>query len=215
MATLIDDRMKLPTEDMRVKYHTRNPVVRLMVKGFLNSFDNLFKRVDVKNVLEVGCGEGFLTNRMSGLRPSVTIIGLDYSMDILDIASQTFKDIPLFRASAYNLPFRNRSFDLIVACEVLEHLENPYEALKEIQRVTRKYFLVSVPQEPVWRILNFIRGKYITTFGNYPGHIQHWRPKEFVRLIENYFDVCEVVKPFPWTMVIASKRYPLLHGGSR
>ena len=201
--------MRLPTEDIRVKYQARNPIVRSMVKGFLNSFDQLFTGLDVKKILEVGCGEGFLSNRMSSIKPSATVIGLDYSMDILEIASQTFTNMPRCRASVYNLPFKDNFFDLTVACEVLEHLEEPHIALPEIQRVTKKYFLASVPQEPLWRILNFMRGKYITTLGNYPGHIQHWTPGEFVKLVSGYFDVCEIVRPFPWTMIIASRRNSL------
>ncbi|MBI4716145.1 MAG: class I SAM-dependent methyltransferase [Nitrospirae bacterium] len=177
----------LPTEDMRVKYHSRNPVVRWMVRGFLQSFDSFFSPLPVKRVLEVGCGEGYLSRRMQSLHPGIFVCGLDDSEAILDRAQKGGDEVPFLRGSVYQLPCRDREFDLIVACEVLEHLTDPEKALEEIRRGTRGYVLLSVPQEPVWRAMNMMRGKYWSSWGNYHGHIQHWSPRRFVRLVRNYF----------------------------
>jgi len=69
------------------------------------------------------------------------------------------------------LPPKSQSYDLTIACEVLEHLEDPGQALTEIDRVTKQSVLISVPQEPMWRILNMARGKYWSDLGNTPGHV--------------------------------------------
>jgi len=63
--------------------------------------------------------------------------------------------------------------DLVIACEVLEHLDAPDQALSELQRVCRGQALVSVPNEPLWRMLNVARGKYWRSPGNTPGHLQN------------------------------------------
>ena len=47
-------------------------------------------------------------------------------------------------------------------------------SLAEIRRVTTSHALLSVPREPIWRMLNFLRGKYWSSGGNTPGHLQHW-----------------------------------------
>jgi hypothetical protein len=62
--------------------------------------------------------------------------------------------------------------------------------------------VVSVPREPIWCGLNMVRGKYFSKLGNTPGHIQHWSSSDFVNLVSKYFDVVEVKKPLPWTMLL-------------
>src|SRR3546814_15329572 len=76
----------------------------------------------------------------------------------------------------------------------------PYTTL--FRSILEKYLIISVPREPIWCALNIMRGKYLRSFGNTPGHIQHWSQKGFVRLISKYFDIVEIKKPFPWTMLL-------------
>jgi 2-polyprenyl-3-methyl-5-hydroxy-6-metoxy-1,4-benzoquinol methylase len=108
--------------------------------------------------------------------------------------------------SIYDLAQVVDAADLIVCCEVLEHLERPEEGLRALQRVVDRYLIVSVPREPIWRMLNLARGKYIADFGNTPGHIQHWSKHDFVALVSKYFEVVEVKSPLPWTMVLCRSR---------
>src|SRR5690606_5085855 len=97
--------------------------------------------------------------------------------------------------------------DMVAACEVLEHLERPEEGMKRLATVCRKYCLLSVPNEPVFRSLNFCAGKYVSRFGNSPGHLNHWSSREFSLLVSKYFAIEKVLKPLPWTIVLArSKR---------
>jgi predicted SAM-dependent methyltransferase len=98
------------------------------------------------------------------------------------------------------------SADFILCCEVLEHLEFPEKALKTLNTITGKYCLLSVPNEPLWRCLNMVRGKYIHDLGNTPGHIQHWSLHQFVKLIKKYMDVLMVKFVLPWTLVLSKKK---------
>jgi hypothetical protein len=75
-----------------------------------------------------------------------------------------------------------------------------------MQRVARRHVLLSVPREPLWRVLNVARGAYWRDWGNTPGHVQHWSRDEFVALVSRYFTLTRVVAPFPWTMVLAEKK---------
>ncbi len=84
--------------------------------------------------------------------------------------------------SIYEIP-KGQKFDLVVASEVLEHMEDPERALGQLLGVCGGYLLVTVPNEPIWRILNMARGKYWRRLGNTPGHVQHWNKKTLRKLI--------------------------------
>jgi hypothetical protein len=48
-----------------------------------------------------------------------------------------------------------------------------------------------------------MRGKYIGRLGNTPGHLQHWSASGLAGLVAQYARVRRILKPLPWTMVLA------------
>ena len=90
----------------------------------------------------------------------------------------------------------------MAAIEALEHIPDPERTVAEMARVARSHLLVSVPREPLWRMLNVARGAYIGQLGNTPGHVNHWSKGAFVRLLERHGEVLEARFPFPWTMLL-------------
>ena len=91
---------------------------------------------------------------------------------------------------------------MATAIEVLEHVPEPETTLGEMARVARRWLLVSVPREPLWRGLNMARGAYWGALGNTPGHLNHWSKRGFVELLGRYGTVEEARSPFPWTMLL-------------
>jgi SAM-dependent methyltransferase len=93
----------------------------------------------VETVLDVGCGSGHLANKLSG----------DYKVVGLDISKEALKRVrvPSVLAPASQIPFPDRSFDLVLCTEILEHLPaSEYrDALREIVRVAKSYIIVGVP----------------------------------------------------------------------
>jgi hypothetical protein len=59
-----------------------------------------------------------------------------------------------------------------------------------------------VPNEPLWRVLNVMRGKYLGSLGNTPGHVNHWSSGRFRSFLERRFQIVELHKPLPWTMAL-------------
>lgn len=158
------------------KYHTKNPIARALMKGFYDSLNNSLDKVKFQRVLDAGCGEGEITNLISTkFNDLKELKGLELEEETVAEANKRFPYLDIYQGSIYELPFSNDTFDLVVTCEVLEHLDNPLKGLEEIIRVSSKYILVSVPREPIWRICNVLRGKYIKDLGNTPGHIQEER----------------------------------------
>ncbi|TIU41514.1 MAG: class I SAM-dependent methyltransferase, partial [Mesorhizobium sp.] len=110
---------------------------------------------------------------------------------------------PIFETrSLFDLTPEVASAELVICCEVLEHIPDTEQALAILKSLAKPYLLVSVPREPVWRALNMARGKYIRSLGNTPGHIQHWSSASFINLLGKSLEVVEVRKPLPWTMAL-------------
>jgi 2-polyprenyl-3-methyl-5-hydroxy-6-metoxy-1,4-benzoquinol methylase len=174
------------------------------MRSFLDCFDRLVQQAGVADVLEVGCGEGRLSVRMAqqGLR----VRACDVSEDIVELARKDAAgaDLPLqFRTvSLFELSPAVDTAGLVVCCEVLEHVDEPQRAVDVLASLASPYLLASVPREPLWRILNLCRGKYLAQLGNTPGHIQHWSRSGFLKLLGRRFELLSVQTPTPWTMAL-------------
>ena len=185
------------------KYNTRNPVARLLMDGFLAAFDELTAKTGARTAYEVGCGEGNLSMRLADR--GWTVHGSDLEASSVAEANTQCAERGLPAAfevrSLYDLT-AEQSAPLAICCEVLEHIPDTARALASLHRIAAPYLLVSVPREPIWRVLNVMRGKYIAELGNTPGHIQHWSSSAFISLIAQNFEIVEVRRPLPWTMIL-------------
>lgn len=85
---------------------------------------------------------------------------------------------------------------------MLEHLERPEDALRILREVAKGWVILSVPREPLWRIMNMARGKYLGDLGNTPGHVQHWSHRGFVEMVSRHLEIVSVRLPMPWTMLL-------------
>lgn len=191
------------------KYHSRNPVARWLMKGFLRNFDNLVAQSGAQTAYEVGCGEGHLSIRLASR--GLSVVGCDIDSVIVEQALENAKvagvEVSFSNSSIYDLETKIiGNPDLVICCEVFEHLEEPQNALDVIVNVAPYYVLVSVPREPIWRILNMARGKYLSDLGNTPGHIQHWCNRTFLKFLQRRLDVIAIVQPLPWVMALCKIR---------
>ena len=197
----------VPTGNTFDKYGSTNPVVRKLMAQFESDLDELFGLAKPKSILDVGCGEGILTEQWADRLDGGRIVGVD-----LDDPKQSAEwqkrqrpNLQYMTIEAGGLPFADGEFDLSTAIEVLEHVPDPATTVAEMARVSSGHLLVSVPREPLWRILNFCRGQYVRDFGNTPGHVNHWSKRSFKALLSKHGEVIEVRSPFPWTMLLVRR----------
>lgn len=194
----------VPTGNTFDKYGSTNPVVRRLMANFERTLGELFAQAAPKSVLDVGCGEGVLTHQWATQLGERRIVGIDLDDEKLkaEWATRQRPNLEYRTMLAENMPFAENEFDMACAIEVLEHVPDPAHTVAEMARVARRHLLVSVPREPLWRMLNMARGAYIADLGNTPGHVNHWSKRSFVRLLAQHGEVVEKRSPFPWTMLL-------------
>ncbi len=189
--------------DFRGKYTESNPITRTLVNGFFRGVQELMAAADFDSALEVGCGEGFSTQRLLTMLPPTTRFeASDVESRLVDAARRTNPATTIRRESIYELAHEDDAFDLVFCLEVLEHLDAPEKALRELCRVSRKWLILTVPREPIWRALNLARLKYIRGLGNTPGHLQHWSRGQFLRFVAEHGEPSAWRAPLPWTQVL-------------
>ena len=186
------------------KYGSGNPVVRRLMSSFEATLEELFQRAAPSSLLDVGCGEGVLVHRWAQSLGESRVVGIDLEEPSIQAgwAERRAPNLEYRVIEASDLPFADGEFDLASAIEVLEHMPDPEHTVAEMARVAERHLLVSVPREPLWRMLNMARGAYWPALGNTPGHLNHWSRRSFVELLSRHGEVVEVRSPFPWTMLL-------------
>jgi 2-polyprenyl-3-methyl-5-hydroxy-6-metoxy-1,4-benzoquinol methylase len=136
--------------------------------------------------------------------PATRVVGIDLEEESIQAgwSQNQAPNLEYRTMPAEDLPFAADEFDLATAIEVLEHVPDPEHTVAEMARCAERHLLVSVPREPLWRMLNMARGAYLGQLGNTPGHLNHWSKRSFVRLLAEHGEVIELRSPFPWTMLL-------------
>jgi SAM-dependent methyltransferase len=160
----IDDRGKLITEEHRaaarkfdVEYFDGD---RLSGYGgydyhprfwtdTVRRFRDHYRLAPDARVLDVGCAKGYMLHDFRLLMPELRIAGVDVSDYALRHAREEVRPF-LSQASADELPFPDRSFDLVVSINTIHNLppDRCRKALREIQRVSSGHAFLTVD---AWR----------------------------------------------------------------
>lgn len=189
------------------KYGTTHPIARRLMAGFERDMGALLDLAGpAKSVLEVGCGEGHVTEKLARRYPGARVTGSDVSPEIIAEARAAHPGLRFEVRSVYDVAADGGRYDLVVACEVLEHLDDPAAALEALTRVAGRHLFVSVPREPLWRLLNLARGRYVGDLGNTPGHVQHWSTRGLLEFLRTRVEVVAVRTPLPWTQALCRCR---------
>ena len=138
---------------------------------------------DNKTIVDIGCGEGLLMEKVAKRFPAAKIIGIDPSPENVAICESYNLDV--FTGSVYELPFDNKSVDSILFIEVIEHLDYPDFALKEIQRVLKQdgKLVLLFPHDSVFKLARILTFKFREAFYD-AGHVKQWHPAEITKILK-------------------------------
>lgn len=153
-----------------------------------NDFSNFIlssnRNFDKNTVLDVGCGMGYLLRVIGNHNADMQLIGFDPSLKSKFIAPVVCPTGDFYNAQL-NLT-SNINADLVIASQVLEHLENPQvfcELLKANASQTASFYF-SIPDG---RIDSLSAGWHSSENKSYTGHINFWSPESFSIFLESVF----------------------------
>lgn len=195
-------------------------------KGISNNdiYNSILK--EIKNIstdkashlADVGCGEGHLLRRISKELPEVSLSGID----IVEYPENTSFE---FIKQNFNEDFKvpGNKFDVVLAVEVIEHLENPRHFIRELKKVTKKggKIIISTPNPySLLSILSFSLKGFHSSFGpkNYPAHITEVSLYNLSNIINETADLTLEVTSFipngriPGTRIHWKKIFPFIKG---
>jgi ubiquinone/menaquinone biosynthesis C-methylase UbiE len=104
-----------------------------------------------ESLLDVGCGTGYFSFYF--YRQGLKVVGLDRSKDMLAVAREKRKDLPLVLGDAHRLPFDEEAFDITTAITTLEFISNPDVVLHELYRVCKRMVVLGVLHKLSWLAL--------------------------------------------------------------
>jgi len=89
----------------------------------------------IARILDLGCGTGMFLGELA--RWGKLVVGIDSSAKMLGIARKRAGGVSLVCADADHLPFKDRSFDVVVSVTLLQNVPEPVTTMKEITRVLK------------------------------------------------------------------------------
>ena len=183
------------------KHTSKNFLKKFFIENYEKNLITLVDPLNPRKILDAGCGEGFILKKLHDLKIGNHLEGIDAVMEAVKIGNKLHPFLNIKKGDIYNLPYKDNSFDLVICTEVFEHLDDPQKALSDILRVSSRYLLLSVPNEPWFLLSNF------TQWGRDIGHINHWTSSSFRKFIiqNSELRILSVKHPFPWTMILAEK----------
>lgn len=196
----------------KLEYDSQNPISKKLYSNFYKKIDFILQNYLKNNsrLLEVGCGAAESSLRIQSTLDSLKITtsfeASEYDNRYVEKINSLDFPFKVIQESVYELTRKENEFDMVFLLEVLEHLEMPDEAIKELFRISSKYVVISVPNEPIWRMANMARLQYLKDFGNTPGHINHFNHSKLNKLVKSYGKIVKVFKPFPWIIIVVEKQ---------
>lgn len=164
-------------------------------------------RTKLTNVLEIGCSNGLATKVFH--RNHIQAYGIDVSRIAIRYACDVNGIINCIEGSALNIPFRDKFFNGVFSCDVLEHL-HPKDveiAMNEMFRVCSKFFFIKVSGEIEHNreFMNKARSIFGETFPKIDNlHLTVMKIRQWIQLFEKRG--CDLIKEHKGMLVFEKVR---------
>ena len=142
--------------------------------------DNLIlKNLSSKDqvIYDIGCGEGILLEKICKMAPDRQVCGIDCMAENVAICRQ--HNLPAKQGSLYSLEIPDNSADVIFLIEVIEHLTDYENALKELIRILKPggKLVILFPHDSVFAFARFATLKF-KEWKYDPGHVKQWTHRD-------------------------------------
>lgn len=124
-------------------------------------------------ILDAGCGEGVTLEKLVASFPGARIEGVDVDPENVRICRE--HSLPVRQADLYALPFEDGVMDTCLMLEVIEHMDEPERALRELARVTRPggRLIILYPVDWAYFAARIICLRFKEAMFD-PGHVKQW-----------------------------------------
>ena len=173
----------MPEDHMDTLYNAPNPLVRFVHRQRLDAISRMIPAGKNLRILDAGCGEGHLLQKLHERYPEHTYTGID----ITDIALQKAKERCPFAdirsMDLTQLSWSDATFDVVIITEVLEHIFEYEDVLRECKRVLKNggSFIITFPHESLWTVARFFLGRRPIKV---PDHVNAFTPRRMRQLMD-------------------------------
>jgi len=170
------DHVHMPPDHMERLYTSKEPLVSFIHVGRLSSIVREVPHKGQLDLLDAGCGEGHLLQKLYQSYPGHHYHGLDITEVALVKAGERCPFANFKQADLTRTGFPDEFFDVIVCTEVIEHIYEYATVLKELKRILKKggHLILTFPNEPVWTLCRFFLGRRPVKV---PDHVNSFRPE--------------------------------------
>lgn len=119
----------------------------------------------VTRILDLGCGQGHITYEILQAFPDAEISGLDYSISAIDYAVDHFSGIDFAVGNAYECPYTQYYFNIVVCNNLWEHIPDPLLLLSRITGILKHsgFIVISTPSRyRLENLVSVLRGKSVS-----------------------------------------------------
>ena len=155
-------------------------------KGIISCLENF--GLKEKKCLDIGPGTGRWIQFIAGNKPDC-IAAIDISSESLSRCSSNCEYLQKANLELDKFDFEDDFFDVVVSFEVLEHLQDPSNYLKEVQRVTKPGGLILMSLPNIASFISRVRlllGILPPAIANDPTHVSFYRKRDIEKLIKNF-----------------------------
>jgi ubiquinone/menaquinone biosynthesis C-methylase UbiE len=178
---------------------------RWITELFIRNIIDQVRKINPESILDAGCGTGYVANEIKKSF-NANMISFDLDKKRVSIAHNCF-GLETIIADINCLPFKDASFDIALAIEIIEHLPNNENAYIELKRVVKSAVIITVPNDPYFMIANFFRGKNLKTLGNPHDHIRHYNKNSLKIELSPHFSIINIKNnAFLWLTAVATAK---------
>ena len=141
--------------------------------------------ISPKKILDVGCASGWFLSKLASVFPKAQCFGIDIYDKAIQHGHKLYPSITFQSADAHTIPFKDKSFDLVICTEVLEHVDDPKSVLLEIKRVLNKDSFAIIELDsgsPLFSTAWFIWKKFKGGVWTH-AHLHSFTPKKLEKII--------------------------------
>ncbi len=177
-------------DKLRETYHySRYKVIKNLIKG------------ENKNLLDIGCGKPCDSMKDGAF---LRYLGFGTGLDIVEHNLE----FPFKKGSITDIPFEDNSFDVVIASEVLEHVDDVDISLSEISRVIKKggVFVMSSPNNSLlWKFFWFFWERAIGKMWKHT-HLVEYNKLQWLKRLSKYFKIEKVVDLYSILLIVKMRK---------